>query len=119
MSQIKKLKRPVDFNLDQFNINYEKNKKINKNIKNKINKNKINNKINIIDKNIESYNINYVNDLGINMKNLFFKILEILLNKENPLNYIMENDNNQFTFSIMIIIIGGLLLFLSNLMISN
>ena len=60
----------------------------------------------------------YMNDLGINIKNLFFKLLEILANGENPIPYIMENPRRQFVFSVMIICIGGLMLFLSNLMIS-
>jgi hypothetical protein len=58
-------------------------------------------------------------NLGIYMKNLFFKILEMLLDKENPIPYIMENERRQFIFALMILIIGGLLLFLSNLMINQ
>lgn len=71
----------------------------------------------------EAYNLQqsniYMDDLGINMKNLFFNILEMLVNKENPIPYIMENDRRQFTFAVMILLVGGLMLFFSNLMINE
>jgi hypothetical protein len=56
-------------------------------------------------------------DLGINMKNLFFDVLEMLANKENPIPFIMSSPQRQFIFALMIIILGTLTLFLSNLMI--
>jgi len=71
----------------------------------------------------EAYNLQqsniYMDDLGINMKNLFFNILEMLVNKENPIPYIMGNDRRQFTFAVMILLFGGLMLFFSNLMINE
>lgn len=74
-----------------------------------------------IKKNIEfeDDNTNMTEDLGINMKNLFFKILEMLADRENPIPYIMANSKRQFTFAIMVICNGGLLMFFSNLMILN
>ena len=120
MSQLKKLEGNQKFNADEFNAKFEeedlkseqesinKQEINNKQEKTNINKQEINNKSNI-----------YINDLGLNMKNLFFEILELLINKQNPIPYIMENEKRQFTFSIMILIIGGLLLFLSNLMIND
>jgi len=59
----------------------------------------------------------YTEDLGINLKNLFFDLLEMLANGENPMPYIMKNPNKQFIFAVMIIFIGVLLMFFSNLMI--
>ena len=56
-------------------------------------------------------------DLGVNMKNLFFDVLEMLANKQNPIPYIMSSSQRQFIFSIMIICLGTLTLFFSNLMI--
>jgi hypothetical protein len=61
----------------------------------------------------------YIDDLGINMKNLFFTILEMLVNKQNPIPYIMSTNRIQFTFAIMILLLGGLMLFFSNLMINE
>jgi hypothetical protein len=61
----------------------------------------------------------YIDDLGINMKDLFFDILEMLVNKQNPVPYIMSTDRIQFTFAIMVLLLGGLMLFLSNLMINQ
>jgi hypothetical protein len=59
----------------------------------------------------------YTEDLGINLKNLFFDILEILANRENPMPYVMENPKKQFVFAVLILMIGVLLMFFSNLMI--
>ena len=59
----------------------------------------------------------YTEDLGINLKNLFFDMLEMLANGENPMPHIMDNPQKQFIFAVMIISIGMLLLFFSNLMI--
>ena len=100
MSQLKKLERDQNFNTDEFNKKF-----IYTNIK----------EPEFITQK-ESENIIYTEDLGINIKNLFFEILEILMNKKNPIPYIMENEKRQFLFAIMLLIIGGLLLFWSNLM---
>ena len=59
----------------------------------------------------------YTDDLGINMKNLFFEILEMLSNGMNPLPYIMDDSNRQFTFAVLTIMVGVLFMFFSNLMI--
>lgn len=109
MSQLKKLEREQNFNVSEFNKTFEENE-INQEINQEI-KQEIKQEI--------PENLSYTNDLGINIKNLFFEILEILMNKENPIPYIMENEKRQFYFAIMILLIGGLLLFWSNLMISE
>jgi hypothetical protein len=59
----------------------------------------------------------YTEDLGINIKNLFFEMLEMLANGKNPVPYAMSEPNKQFAFSVMILMIGVLMLFFSNLMI--
>jgi len=59
----------------------------------------------------------YTEDLGINLKNLFFDILEMLGNNQNPMPYLMENPKKQFLFGVMALSFGILLMFFSNLMI--
>ena len=115
MSQLKKLEGDKKFNTDRFNQKFietdsliEQEQEAAKKIM-KINKN--------VD--FEDKDDNMIDDLGINMKNLFFNILEILADRGNPIHYIMDNQKRQFTFAVMIICIGGLLMFFSNLMISN
>ena len=103
------LKSNPAFNPDEFNMKFIN--EDNKEETNIINENKSTENINMP--------MNYMDDFGLDMKNLFFKILEILLIKENPIPYIMENEKRQFIFAIMILIIGVLLLFFSNLMIST
>jgi hypothetical protein len=55
-------------------------------------------------------------DLGVDMKNLVFDVLKMLANRENPLPFIMSDEKKQFSFAILLCIIGGLMLFFSNLM---
>jgi hypothetical protein len=114
MSQLKKLERDQKFNADEFNKKFEEadsaieeeQDQVKKEIPQQISQE-------------TSENLSYTQDLGINIKNLFFEILEMLMNRENPIPYIMESEKRQFHFAVMILIIGGLLLFWSNLMINE
>ena len=47
---------------------------------------------------------------------VFLKVLEIALNKENPLPYILSENKTQFSFCLIVIILGILLLLISNIM---
>ena len=114
MSQLKKLERDKKTNFDRFNQKFLESDSL---IEQEQEAAK---KMMKIKKNVDfEDDDNMIDDLGINMKNLFFKILEMLADKENPIPYIMDNSKRQFTFAVMIISIGGLLMFFSNLMISN
>jgi hypothetical protein len=112
MSEQHKLERDLKFNVDEFNKYFEKKDLINKQRK-EIEQNIINQEI--IQK--KSDNLFFFEDLAINIKNLFFEILELLLDFKNPIPYILENEKREFEFAIMILLIGILLLFLSNLLI--
>lgn len=57
-----------------------------------------------------------IEDLVYDMRIVFFKVLEILLNKQNPIPYILSESKNQFSFCLIIIIIGILMLLISNLL---
>jgi len=59
----------------------------------------------------------YTEDLGINLKNLFFDILDMLSKGINPIPYVMNSPGKQFTFGVLILGIGVLLMFFSNMMI--
>ena len=123
MSQLKKLEREQNFNASEFNKNFEQEE--NQGVQevqgeeNQKKQQQENQKKQQQENQKIPENLSYTNDLGINIKNLFFEILELLLNKENPIPYIMENEKRQFYFAIMILLIGGLLLFWSNLMINE
>ena len=116
MSEQHKLERDLKFNVDEFNKYFEKKDLINKQRQ----------ELNLINKEIEqnkeiiqkkSDNLFFFEDLVINIKNLFFEILELLLDFKNPIPYILENEKREFEFAVMILLIGILLLFLSNLLI--
>lgn len=47
---------------------------------------------------------------------VFFKLLEMTMNKENPIQYILSEKKNQFAFCIIVIVIGVFLLLLSNIL---
>jgi len=112
MSQLKKLERDQKFNPDEFNKIFEETDMI-------IQEESIKQHEQPIKYQKIPENINYTENFGINMKNLFFEILEILMNKENPIPYIMNNEKRVFLVAIMILIIGVLLLFWSNLIINE
>ncbi len=59
-----------------------------------------------------------VEDVIINMRDMFYTILEMGLNKENPIPYIFSSPDRHFAFACLLIIIGTLLLLFSNLMMS-
>ncbi len=119
MSDLKKLQRDMKFNADDFNKAYEEADALEQQEAEILEeKEEEPNTKQIVEEKIEKIS-DYTNDLGVNMKNLFFEILEMLLNKENPTWPIMEDEHKQFTFAVMIIIFGGVMLFLSNLMINN
>jgi len=55
-------------------------------------------------------------DLGVDMKNLVFDVLKMIADKKNPLPLIMSDEKKQFSFAMLLCIVGGLMLFFSNLM---
>lgn len=123
MSQLKKLEGNNRFAPNEFNKNFISADEEETLVEESESESEVEEEDKKIDLNInDSMNFepsSHMEDLGIHIKNLFFKIIELLANGENPLPYIMSNSRRQFVFAVMIIIIGGLMLFLSNLMISN
>lgn len=104
MLQLQKLERDQKFNVDEFNKNFEKSDLITKQMEQQ----------NIIHKEIEQKKSE---NLIINIKNLFFEVLELLLDFKNPIPHILENEKKEFAFGIIILLSGILLLFLSNFLI--
>ena len=105
MSQLKMLERDQKFNVDEFNKKFEESDLINKDIPQQ----------NMIIKEIKQ-EIKQEQNV-IMFKNLFFEILELLVDFKNPSPYILKNERREFNFAIMILLIGLLLLFFSNLLI--
>ena len=105
MSQLKMLERDQKFNVDEFNKKFEESDLINKDIPQQ----------NMIIKEIKQ-EIKQEQNV-IMFKNLFFEILELLVDFKNPIPYILKNERREFNFAIMILLIGLLLLFFSNLLI--
>jgi hypothetical protein len=113
MTSIAKTMGNPKFDPSNFNKNFEDNDK---------NSNKLIN----IDKDIEKQDVEFiilphkepVENLIINTRELFFQVLDMLENGENPLPYIFSSEKRQFSFSIFLIIFGTLLLLLSTLMVS-
>jgi hypothetical protein len=78
-----------------------------------------------IDESIETENVprkiynnpaEMTEDLGVDMKNLVFDVLKMLADRKNPLPFIMSDEKKQFSFAVLLCIVGGLMLFFSNLM---
>jgi len=60
-----------------------------------------------------------VEDVIVNIRDLFYTILEMLIDKKNPIPWIFSSPDRHFAFAVLLIIIGTLLLLFSNLMISQ
>ena len=55
-------------------------------------------------------------EIIISIRELFFKVLEMLIDKEYPIPYIYSSEIRQFSFALFLIIIGFTLLLLSSVM---
>ena len=60
-----------------------------------------------------------LNDIILEMNDLFFISLEMLSKKRNPLLFIFSTPKRQFCSSLLMLILGFLLLVLSNLMMDS
>ena len=57
-----------------------------------------------------------IEDIIISIKDVFYKIIELLFNGKNPMEYIFSTPDRHFAFSLLLIIIGALLLLFSNIL---
>jgi hypothetical protein len=57
-----------------------------------------------------------IESIVYDLRVVFLKVLEITLNKQNPVPYILSENKTQFSFCLIIIILGILLLLISNIM---
>ena len=104
------------FNINDFNKKFDENEK-------KIKEEYVINKSDDIKRNDE---IIYdklphkkpIEDIIIDIRDLIYKIMDMLIDKENPVPYIFSSPDREFAFIIFVIIIGTLLLLFSNLMMS-
>jgi len=102
----------TNFDIKEFNKNFNNNEdKIKQEYE--INKNIVKNNEIIYDKLPHEKSIE---DVIINIRELFYKIIDILYDKKNPIPYIFASADRHFAFSILIMIIGILLLLFSNLL---
>jgi len=105
-------KKTNSFDQKKFNAEFEGNdKNLNKN--NKLNKNLKYDTDKIILPHQQT-----MENLIINMRDLFFLIIYKLENQQNPIPFILSSDSRIFIFSLILIIFGTLLMLLSTLMIS-
>ena len=58
-----------------------------------------------------------ISEIIFNCRIVFFNTLQLLLNKENPLPFILSSDDNILAVCIIIITIGILMLLISNILI--
>jgi hypothetical protein len=58
-------------------------------------------------------------DIIINIREMFYKSLEMLIDKQNPIPYLMSTPDRQFSVAIFLIVIGSLFMLFANLMIST
>ena len=108
--------KDIKFNPSKFNKSFEANEKLN----NEINNNNINN--NNIDTEYITVDNNYyphkepLDKIILNIRELFFIVLEMVIDKKNPIPFIMASETRKFSFALFLLIFGSLLLLLSTLM---
>ena len=115
------LKRDVKFNLDNFNKEFEEkisSEKYNysfSDTENEVNPdNRFENQYDEISK-LNPINLS-LGEIIIDLRNMFFIILELISKNKNPINYITSTPKRKYTFSLFLIVFGCLLLLLSTLM---
>ena len=102
------------FDINQFNKNFDNNDKIIEKEKRFMKSDDINNNDEIIETKLPHEKS--IEDIIISIKDVFYKIMEILFNEENPMGYIFSTPDRHFAFSLLLIIIGALLLLFSNIL---
>jgi len=60
-----------------------------------------------------------VQDVLINIREMFYLTLEMLIDKKNPIPVLFSTPDRYFSAAVFLIVIGALLLLFSNLMISS
>jgi hypothetical protein len=60
-----------------------------------------------------------VQDILITIREMFYLVLEMLIDKKNPIPVLFSTPDRYFSAAIFLIVIGALLLLFSNLMISS
>ncbi len=114
-----KSNRDLDKKFDQkdFNKKFEENERIIEEERKFVYAEDIIQKHHVVDKNLPHKKP--VEDVIINIREMFYKILEMLIDKQNPIPYIFSSPDRHFAFAVLLIIMGTLLLLFSNLMMSN
>tara|TARA_B110000977_G_C11065087_1_gene487498 strand:+ start:148 stop:507 length:360 start_codon:yes stop_codon:yes gene_type:complete len=109
------LKRDLKSNMDNFNLNFKK--KVDTEISETEYDNDIFNKKtdDISSKKIHAMNTS-LGDIIIELRNMFFIILELISINKSPLPFIFSTNKRKYVFSIFLIVFGCLLLLLSSLM---
>ena len=102
------------FDINQFNKKYEDNDKMIEQEKRFMKSDDINNNDEIIENKLPHEKS--IEDIIISIKDVFYKIIELLFNRENPMGYIFSTPDRHFAFSLLLIIIGALLLLFSNIL---
>jgi hypothetical protein len=121
MSNLNKLERDKDFNPSDFGEKIKKSNVTSFNLDYLHRPKK--NKIFIQDLKDEETKKNIINlslnDIIIEMNDIFYISLELISKKKNPLIFILSTPKRQFCSSLLILILGFLLLVLSNLMMEH
>jgi hypothetical protein len=116
---VNKSQRDVNkqFDQKQFNTKFDENeKKINDENKQSKSEDMLRNDESVVNKLPHKRPLE---DIIIIIREMFYKILELLIDKQNPIPYILSSSDRFFASAVFLIIIGSSLMLLSNLMISS
>jgi len=110
-----KSNKDIKFNPTKFNKSFEANEILNnKKLQSELDNN--------IDTEYATVDNNYyphkepLDKIILNIRELFFIVLEMIIDKKNPIPFIMASETRKFSFALFLLIFGSLLLLLSTLM---
>lgn len=109
--------RDIDkqFDFKQFNKQFEDQNKILEDEEKQDQLNNINEPDEIIDTNLPHNKS--IEEIIINIRELFYKLIDMMINMKNPIPFITSSSDRFFSFTILLLIVGILLLLFSNLFI--
>ena len=111
MSELQKLYQPISPKFDPNQKEWDKNEKIINNLyKNEIIQQKSE------DRGKKLLHEKNISEIIYNTRIVFFNVLEMILKNENPLPFILSKEDNQLSICIIVILIGIILLLVSNIL---
>ena len=112
MSQIKKLKQPISPVFEPNQKEWDDKEKEDLSFKSNYEKRKSE----ILNEDLRLPHQKTIEEIIFDTRIVFLELIKLLMKKENPIPYILSENKNQFSFCLIVIVIGIILLLFSNIL---